>query len=295
MIKIGCHVSNNGDSMLLGSVSEALSYDANCFMVYLGAPQNSIRKPISLLRVEDYQKVLKEKMINNSDVIVHAPYIVNLAQPDNEKRKFAVDFISSELKTTSLIGASFLVVHPGAHVSSGINEALDRIILSIKEILEITKEYNSVICLETMAGKGTECCSLFEEVAYILKNINSKRVKVCLDTCHIWDAGYDIVNDYEKVINELDKTIGIDNIKVIHLNDSKNQCGSHKDRHSNIGFGYIGFDTLNKILFDERFVNVAKILETPFVDKNGMKVAPYKEEIKMLKDRIFNPNFIELL
>lgn len=294
MIKLGCHVGNSGSEMLLGSVKEALSYNANCFMLYLGAPQNSFRKPIAEMHVNEFQEVLRNNNILNSDVIVHCAYILNLANPSIDKRNYAISFITNELTGTYKIGCKYLVVHPGAHMNQGPYVGCDLIIEGIKQILENTKEQDSVICLETMAGKGSECCSTFEEVRYILDRVNSNRVKVCLDTCHIFDAGYDIVNNYEDVIKHLDETIGIKNIKVIHVNDSKNVCGSHKDRHENIGFGNIGFSTLEKVIKDERFKDVVKILETPYVEGEDKKskYPPYKYEIEMLKNGVFDDNLL---
>lgn len=294
-MKIGSHVSNNGLKMLEGSVLEALSYDANCFMVYLGAPQNTFRKSISQMNVEKAKELCKENNINLNDIIVHAPYIVNLAQSDDAKWEFAVNFIASELMLTSHIGAKYLVLHPGAHVGMGSSYAIERIAQGINYILADTINYNSVILLETMAGKGTECGRNFEEIAKIISLVHNKaRIGVCLDTCHINDAGYDIVNHYDEVINEFDKVIGLKYLKVIHLNDSKNPCSSHKDRHENIGFGTIGFDTLMKFCLDERFSDIPKILETPYIQLNKeLSFPPYKEEIKMIKSSTFNPHLKE--
>ena len=294
-MKIGSHVANSGIKMLLGSVEEALSYNANCFMVYLGAPQNTYRKTIKEMNVEKALQLAKENNINPEDIIVHAPYIVNLAQQDDEKFKFAIKFLSEELKKTELIGAKYMVLHPGAHVGSGSNVGINRISRGINQILDLTSNYNSVIAIETMAGKGTECGRNFQEIASIIDQIDNKeRIAVCLDTCHINDAGYDIVNDYEEVIKEFDKTIGLKYLKVIHINDSKNPTCSKKDRHENIGFGYIGFDTIKKICNDERFKDIPKILETPYIDiTKDESIPPYKEEIEMIKKGIFNPNLKE--
>lgn len=295
-IKLGCHVGNNGNEMLLGSVKEALSYNANAFMVYLGAPQNSFRKPLEQLNIEQYKQVMMENNIDNINVVVHCAYILNLAQPDVEKRQYAIDFVTRELKGTHAIGAKYLVIHPGAHMNKGVEEGCDRIADSLIKILENTKDIDTVICLETMAGKGTECCSKFEEIKYIMDKVNSNRIKVCLDTCHIWDSGYDIVNDYENVISHFNDIIGLDNLKVIHVNDSKNINGSHKDRHENIGFGNIGFDTLSKFIFDERFYDKIKILETPYVKVNDkIEKPPYKYEINMLLNNKFNEKLIDLI
>ena len=296
-MKIGSHVANSGTKMLLGSVQEALSYNANCFMIYLGAPQNTYRKPIDQMNVEEALTLAKENNIHPHDIIVHAPYIVNLAQQDDEKFKFAVKFLSEELKKTDLIGAKYMVLHPGAHVGSGSNVGINRISNGINQILDLTSNYNSIIALETMAGKGTECGRTFEEIASIIDQVDNKdRIAVCLDTCHINDAGYDIVNNYEEVIDEFDKIIGLKYLKVIHINDSKNPLGAKKDRHENIGFGNIGFDTIVKICNDERFKELPKILETPYIEvSKDYSIPPYKEEIQMIKDGLFIQNIKEII
>ena len=284
-MKLGCHVSNSGKEMLLGSVNEAFNYGATGFMVYLGAPQNSYRKKLEDLRIDEYNLRLKELALDPIDVVVHAPYIINLAQGDDNKRQFAIDFITKEIKMAEEIKALYLVVHPGSYLDLGLDQGLLKISDSLKEILDNTQDCNVVICLETMAGKGTECCYRFEQLKTIIDIVNSKRVKVCLDTCHTFDSGYDWINDYEGVISNIKNTIGLEAIKVIHVNDSKNILGSKKDRHENIGFGNIGFETLSKICHDERFKDIMKILETPYIND----FPPYKFEIEMLRNNIFNP------
>ena len=294
MIKLGSHVSNNGDLMLLGSAHEALSYGANCFMVYLGAPQTTLRKDISLYRANEMRDEISKYNINIEDVIIHAPYIVNLAQPDEEKRKFAVDFLTQELKRMKYVGCKYMVVHPGAHMKEGIELGAERIAKSFKEILLNTQGDDTYIAIETMAGKGSECCSSFNEIKKIMDLCGelSNRLVVCFDTCHTHDAGYDFIKDYEGVINEFDKIVGLDKIKVIHLNDSKNPIGSHKDRHENIGFGDIGFDVLSKFVFDKRFNNIPIILETPYVKSGNDSYPPYKYEIEMIRNKKFNSDLI---
>lgn len=296
-MKIGSHVSNNGFRMLQGSVEEALSYGANCFMVYLGAPQNTYRKPLTEMRINEALALCEENNISPSDIIVHAPYIVNLAQSDNQKFEFAVSFLTNELMGTSMIGAKYMVLHPGAHVGMGAEYGINRIASGINIMLSDTMNYDSVILLETMAGKGTECGRTFEEIASIIEKVHNKdRIGVCLDTCHINDAGYDIVNNYEAVIEEFDRVIGLKYLKCIHLNDSKNVRSAHKDRHENIGFGNVGFDTIMKFVLDERFKDIPKILETPYVEYNkNISYPPYKEEIEMIKDGVFDPNLKQLI
>ena len=296
-MKIGSHVGNNGTLMLEGSIKEALSYDANCFMVYMGAPQNTFRKKSSEMKIPEMRQKLMENHIDINDVIVHAPYIVNLGQQDPEKHDYAVRFLTEEVKLISATGAKLMVLHPGAHVGAGSQKGIERIILGINMILANTPNSDVIICLETMAGKGTECGRTFEEIKMIIDGVfNKSRIAVCLDTCHIHDAGYDIVNNYEQVISEFDKVIGLDYLKVIHVNDSKNIFSSHKDRHENIGFGNLGFDTVMKFFNDPRFTNIPKILETPYIPSTYSKdvsYAPYFYEIEMIKSGIFNPNLKE--
>ena len=295
--KLGCHVSNNGSLMLLGSVNEALSYNANCFMLYMGAPQNTFRKRKEEFRIDEYLDVLNKNNISPSDVIVHGPYILNFANPDSEKREFAISFLCDEIALVSAMKSKYIVIHPGSHMNMGSEFGCNLIADSLKKVLEKTKEYDATLLVETMAGKGGECARTFEEVAYILSLVGNDRLQVCLDTCHIFDGGYDIVNDYEGVINEFDRIVGLDHIKCIHLNDSKNVLGSHKDRHENIGFGNIGFDILLKVVNDPRFISVPKILETPYVEneKHEKVYPPYKFEIEMIRSGQFNPDLIKLI
>lgn len=295
-MKIGCHVGNSGPLMLEGSIKEALSYDANCFMVYLGPPQNTIRKPIENMNALKMKEIALNNNINLDDIIIHAPYIVNLARKDSEKFDFAVRFIATEVMGVHNIGCKYLVLHPGSAVDSEREEALIQVARGINEIISLTPNARTVIAIETMAGKGNEVGRTFEEIKFIIDNVFDKsRVGVCLDTCHINDGGYDLVNNYESVINEFDKVIGLEYLKVIHVNDSKNPLASHKDRHENIGFGNIGFETIMKVFNDERFVNIPKILETPYVSSlnNKENYPPYKYEIAMIKSGIFDSNLKE--
>ena len=289
-ILIGSHVANSGKLMLEGSVLEAISYNANALMVYLGAPQNSYRKPLNELNIDNMLALMEKHNISNDALIIHAPYIVNLATYDDEKRNFGIDFITRELVGVRETKARCLVLHPGSAVNLSREDGIINIANSLKQILKNTENDNTIIALETMAGKGNELARTFEEVNQIIKLVDSPRIKVCLDTCHIFDSGYDIVNDYEGVINEFDRIIGLDKLSVIHLNDSKNTLDSHKDRHENFGFGNIGFDTLIKFVYDERFINIQKILETPYVDK---EYPPYKYEIEMIRNKEFDSNLID--
>lgn len=286
-MKIGSHVSNKAPDMLLGSLKEALSYNATSFMVYLGAPQNLIRKSADELKAKAFLEALNENCFSREDVIVHAPYIMNLAQSDEQKQKYAIAVLTNELKLTYEAGLKYLVVHPGNKLSLSIDDALLIVSQSIKEALLNTKDTDTTVLIETMAGKGSEVCKNFSELQTLLKLIDSERVAVCLDTCHTWDAGYDWQNNLEQILAEFDEKIGLERIKCIHLNDSKNRLGAAKDRHENIGHGHIGFDTLIKLAHHPKFSGVPKILETPYIVKNGSAFAPYKEEIEMIRTKTF--------
>ena len=292
-MKIGCHVGNSGPLMLEGSIKEALNYGATCFMVYLGPPQNTIRKPIESMNADKMALIAKENNISLEDVIIHAPYIVNLARKDPEKFDFAVRFIATEVSGVHNIGCKYLVLHPGSAVDSERNEALNQVAKGINEIIKLTPNARTVIAIETMAGKGNEVGRTFEEIKFIIDNVYDKsRVGVCLDTCHINDGGYDLVNNYEEVINKFDEVIGLEYLKVIHVNDSKNTLASHKDRHENIGFGSLGFNTIMKIFNDPRFISIPKILETPYIESPTIKdrtYEPYYFEIEMIKSQTFDP------
>ena len=243
MVKLGSHVSMSGKKMLLGSSEDAASYGANTFMIYTGAPQNTRRRPIEELNIEAGQSHMKEHGM--SDIIVHAPYIINIANTTKPATfELGVEFLTSEIERTESLGAKQIVLHPGAHVGAGVEKGTARIIEGLNEVLQKDQTVN--IALETMAGKGTEIGRSFDEIARIIDGVHyNEKLTVCLDTCHIHDAGYDIVSDFDGVLTEFDKVIGLDRIQVIHVNDSKNERGASKDRHENIGFGHIGFDPLN--------------------------------------------------
>ncbi|NMD71873.1 deoxyribonuclease IV [Bacillus sp. DNRA2] len=291
MLKIGSHVSMSGSKMLLAASQEAVSYGANTFMIYTGAPQNTRRKKIEDLNIEEGRRHME---INGIDeIVVHAPYIINIGNTTNSSTfELGVNFLRTEIERTEALGAKQIVLHPGAHVGAGTEEGIKKIVEGLNEVL--TGNEKLQIALETMAGKGSECGRNFEELAMIIDGVNySDRLSVCFDTCHTHDAGYDIVNDFDGVLNQFDKIIGIERLKVLHINDSKNERGSHKDRHENIGFGKIGFEALNYIVHHPQLAVVPKILETPFVgeDKNNKK-APYKHEIAMLRGKQFNENLL---
>ncbi len=284
MLYIGSHVSFKKNDQLLGSVLTAHSYLANTFMFYTGAPQNTLRFPISEELTKKALEKMEEYQMRLDKVIVHAPYIINLANNDLEKHQFSTCFLKEELKRCQELGISNLVIHPGSHVGSGIEKGISFIVKALNDCL--TSDNTVTILLETMAGKGSEIGSRLEELKEIIKYVNDKEhIGVCIDTCHLHDAGYDLSN-FDSFLEEFDKIIGLSYLKCVHVNDSKNERTSHKDRHENIGYGKIGFDTLLKIVHHKKLEDVPKILETPFILDN----APYKEEIAMLKNKTFDHN-----
>lgn len=292
MLKIGSHVSMSGKKMLLAASEEAVSYGANTFMIYTGAPQNTRRKKIEDLNIEAGKKHMEENGIK--EIIVHAPYIINIGNATNPATfELGVNFLRTEIERTEAIGAKQIVLHPGAHVNEGTEVGIKKIIEGLNEVL--TGNEKVQIALETMAGKGSECGKSFEELAMIINGVgHNDKLSICFDTCHTHDAGYHIVEDFDGVLEEFDRIIGIDRLKVLHINDSKNARGMRKDRHENIGFGHIGFKALNYIVHHPQLTDIPKILETPYVgeDKNN-KRPPYKYEIQMLRNQQFNENLID--
>lgn len=288
---IGSHVSMSGKKMLLGAAEEAASYGASTFMIYTGAPQNTRRKPIEEMNIEQGTAYMKAHGLSN--IVVHAPYIINLGntiKPENFS--FGIEFLRAEILRAQALGATQITMHPGAHVGAGVEAGLARIIEGLNEVL--TKEQIPQIALETMAGKGTELGRNFEELATIIDGVKlNEKLSVTLDTCHIHDAGYNVKEDFDGVLAEFDQVIGLDRLKVIHVNDSKNIQGARKDRHANIGFGEIGFEALNKVVHHPQLAQLPKILETPYVgeDKKNQK-APYGFEIAMLKEKSFDADLL---
>ena len=292
---IGSHVSFSKNEQLLGSVKETISYGANTFMFYTGAPQNTNRLPIDDNLTNQGLELASENNIDYSKVIVHAPYIINLASDDSEKHNFAIKFLKEEIKRCEKLKIKNLVLHPGSHVKAGVDIGIENIINGLNEVFEYDSDV--VVLIETMAGKGSECGKNIDEVKRIIDGVNNKnRIGICLDTCHLNDAGYDVSN-FDDILDEFDRKIGIEKIKCIHINDSKNIIGSHKDRHENIGLGTIGFDTLINIIYNKRLEDIPKILETPYVTRNDDEkeraYPPYKFEIDMIKIKKINNNLIE--
>ena len=286
MLYIGSHVGFSKANQLLGSVLEANSYNANTFMFYTGAPQNTMRNPIDDKLTKEAILKMKEVGIEFSKVVVHAPYIINLC--NEEKFDFSVSFLKGEIKRVNDLGVKYMVLHPGSHVGLGIDKGIENIISGLNLVLD--GKTDVTILLETMAGKGSEVGSTLEEIKRIIDGVNDKgHIGVCLDTCHLNDAGFDM-SDFDKYLDLFDKIIGIDKIGCIHINDSKNEINSHKDRHENIGFGTIGFDNLINIIYNERLGEIPRILETPYVDK---LYPPYKYEIEMIRNKEFDKDLID--
>ena len=289
---IGSHVKFNNSKQLLGSVIEAVSYNANTFMFYTGSTQSTSRCMINDELTYEAFKLMLENNINSDNVIVHAPYIVNLAnRADEEKYNFYLNFFSEELNRVKKLGFNKIVLHPGSAVNCSREEGLNNIIYGLNKVFDNTLD--TVVLLEFMAGKGNELGTSIDELKYIIDGIKNKdRIGVCLDSCHMNDAGVDI-SKLDEFLDEFDNKIGIDKIKCFHLNDSKNQIGSHKDRHDNIGYGTIGFDNLINITTNKRLEDIPFILETPYINRNSKEeFPPYKYEIENVRNKKFT-NFIQ--
>ena len=283
-ILLGSHVLFGSPNYFVGSINEALNYGENTFMFYTGAPQNNIRVPLEKCKIDEGLELLKKHNINPNSLVVHAPYIINLGNSLNENIfKFSKEILQNEINRTSAFKVKNLVLHPGLHVKAGALIGLNKIVEGLNDILN-NDSNDVIICLETMAGKGTELGKTFEEIAFIINHVkNNNRLGVCLDTCHIFDAGYNLEN-FDQLLKYFDEIIGLSRLKVIHLNDSKNENGSHKDRHANIGKGNIGVDNLLRFVYHPLLVNIPKILETPYIDGKP----PYKEEIEFIKNNPIN-------
>lgn len=288
---IGSHVRMANPLYLLGSVIESISFDANTFMFYTGAPQNLKRVPVEKCKVEEAHEMMVNNGINKDHIICHAPYLINLGNIQNESTyNMSLDILINEINRTHDFGAKILVLHPGSSLGMDRIDCLDQVIMGVNKAIEATNN-DVIIAIETMAGKGNELGRDFDEIGYILSKIKNKnRIGVCLDTCHVSDAGYDL-SKIDEVLEKFEKRIGLKYLKVLHINDSKNPIGAHKDRHENFGFGHIGFETLIKVVYHPLLDGIPKILESPYVNDKP----PYKEEIKMIKEKAFNPNAFENL
>lgn len=294
MLLIGSHVGMSGPNYYEGSVKEAMSYGANTFMFYTGAPQNTIRIPVSRLKVEEAKTLMKENNIDVNNVVVHAPYLINLGNLNPEKVEVSFNLLVSEMQRTTQMGCRYLVLHPGASMEFDRIESLNQIAFLLNKAIDIVPQV--CVLLETMAGKGSEVGKTFEEIAYIINKIENKNnIGVCLDTCHIHDGGYDLTNP-DELLKAFDKIIGLNYLRVCHINDSKNDIGAHKDRHENFGYGKIGFQTLINFIYHPLLEGKIFILETPYVKKDEISkesFPPYRFEITSIKDKKFNENLKE--
>ncbi|MGN7456483.1 deoxyribonuclease IV [Paenibacillus pasadenensis] len=282
MLKIGSHVSFS-DKGLVTAAQEAISYGSSSFMIYTGAPQNTRRKPIESLYIEEGKQLMEGAGIG--EIVVHAPYIINLGSYKEDTFELAVRFLQEEIRRTHAIGVRNIVLHPGAYTDKDAEFGINRIAEGLNEVLSGVEETDVNIALETMAGKGTEIGRTFEELAAIMDKVsNNDRLTVCLDTCHMHDAGYDLAGDLDGVLQQFDRIVGLDKAAVVHVNDTKNPIGSHKDRHTPIGSGWLGYDAIERIVRHEALAGRPFILETPWIGKDPKKQRPmYEAEIALLR------------
>ncbi len=272
MLKIGCHLSVSKGYEAMGK--DALSIGANTFQFFTRNPRGSKAKEIDIEDVEKLIKIMKENKFGK--LIGHAPYTLNICSAEERTREFAREVIEEDLRRMENLPGNYYNFHPGSHLGQGIETGADYIVNVLNMVL--TSEQTTVVLLETMSGKGTEIGRTFEELKKIIDGVHLKeKIGVCLDTCHVYDSGYDIVNNLDDVLKEFDHTVGIEYLHAVHLNDSKNPFSSHKDRHENIGKGYIGLDAVEKIINHPWLYNLPFFLETP----NDLK--GHSEEIEIIK------------
>ncbi|GGN99440.1 deoxyribonuclease IV [Saccharibacillus kuerlensis] len=295
MLKIGSHVSFS-DKGLVSAANEANGYGSTSFMIYTGAPQNTRRKPMETMNIEEGLKLMEQNGV--PEIVVHAPYIVNLGSYKDHTYELGVSFLQEEIRRTHAIGTKQIVLHPGAFTDKDVEYGIERIAAGLTEVLNGVQETDVNIALETMAGKGTEVGRSFEELARIIEKVpNNERLSVCMDTCHIHDAGYDVAGDFDGVLEQFDRILGLDRIGVMHINDSKNPVGAKKDRHTPIGAGWIGFDAINKVVNHSSLQHLPFILETPWIGKDVKTQRPmYEIEIALLRGNVrerFGTGFAE--
>ncbi|MGN2337367.1 deoxyribonuclease IV [Clostridium cagae] len=272
MLNIGCHLSSSKGFKNMGE--NALKIGANTFQFFTRNPRGSKAKDIDENDVKEFLELAKEN--NFCKILAHAPYTLNACSADERNREFAIEIMADDLKRMEYIPNNLYNFHPGSHVKQGTQVGIEYISNALNSILK--KEQTTKVLLETMSGKGTEVGRNFEEIAEIIKSVELKEhIGVCLDTCHIHDAGYDIVNELDKVLEEFDSIIGLDKLYAIHLNDSKNPFESHKDRHETIGNGYIGLEAVTNI------INHTKLCHLPFFLETPNELEGYKNEIELLK------------
>ncbi|MGL5647226.1 MAG: deoxyribonuclease IV [Clostridium sp.] len=273
MLNIGCHLSTTNGFEHMGK--EAISIGANTFQFFTRNPRGGKAKAIVQADVDGLLKIMKEN--NFSQILAHAPYTLNACSGTESTREFAIQTMRDDLERMEYLPGNLYNFHPGSHVKQGVEVGINYIVNMLNEVIK--EDQNTTVLLETMAGKGTEIGRNFEEIAEIISRVNLKdKMGVCLDTCHIHDGGYDIVNDLDGVLDQFDKIIGLDRLKAIHLNDSKNIVNSHKDRHEKIGEGEIGLEAIEKIINNKRLKGIPFFLETP------NELDGYKKEIELLRN-----------
>ena len=281
MLHIGCHLSSSKGFLAMGKT--ALSIGADTFQFFTRNPRGGKAKAVKPEDAAALNALMQEH--NFAPILAHAPYTMNPCAADEKLLEFAQMVMEGDLAMLEYVPGNMYNFHPGSHVKQGAEVGIEKIAALLNAVLK--PEQHTTVLLETMAGKGSEGGRSFEELAAILSKVQlNEKMGVCLDTCHIFDGGYDIVNDLDGVLAQFDKIIGLERLKAVHLNDSLNPLGSHKDRHANIGQGTIGYETLHRIVHDERFAEVPKILETPWLCAEGetkKTIPPYKQEIAWLK------------
>lgn len=273
MLNIGCHLS--ASKGYKNMAKETLEINGNTFQFFTRNPRGGQAKDIDEKDVEEFLKVAKEN--NFAKILAHAPYTINVCSADESIRKFGIDTMKDDLKRMEYTPNNMYNFHPGSHVGQGVDVGINLIIDALNEILK--EDQTTIVLLETMAGKGSEVGRTFEEIKQIIDGVKlNNKLGVCLDTCHVYDAGYDIVNDLNGVLKEFDNIIGLDRLKAVHLNDSKNPFASHKDRHEKIGQGSIGLEAFERIINHPVLKDLPFYLETPQDDLSG-----YAKEIEILK------------
>ncbi|AEJ42985.1 deoxyribonuclease IV [Alicyclobacillus acidocaldarius] len=272
-ILLGANVSVAGTG-LLAAVEETISYGANTFMIYTRSNRGGKARPIETFHRDEGLALMREHGIH--DPVVHLSYLVNLASPKPETRQYGMDVLREEIERVEYLGFRYIVMHPGSHVGEGESFAIRQIADALNEIL--TGDESLWLCLETMAGDGSKVGNSLEEIADIISRVKHEdRLGVCIDTCHNYSYGYDVVNDFDGFLAEFDRVLGLNRLKVVHINDSKHPFGSRKDRHANVGEGTLGLEALKRIVHHPALKGIPQILETP--------EGKYKEEIDLLLDR----------
>lgn len=272
MLNIGCHLSTTKGFENMGK--EALEIGANTFQFFTRNPRGGKAKKIDEKDIQGLLKIMEDN--NFSKILAHAPYTLNACSADERTREFALEMLADDLERMEYLPNNLYNFHPGSHVKQGVEVGIEYIANALNTVIK--KEQTTTVLLETMAGKGTEIGRSFEEIRAIIDKVELKdHIGVCLDTCHVYDAGYDIVNNLDGVLEEFDRVIGLDRLKAIHLNDSKNPFESHKDRHEKIGEGSIGIEAIKRI------INHPKLRHLPFFLETPNELSGHKEEIELLK------------